>query len=85
MWDRTSSTPPPPLGHADHGHVEVAALDHRLEGRKDLLAGEVAGGAEQHERVGPGRRSVAHAASRLPGSMRRTSSMAPTAGSEYTP
>ena len=33
-------------------NVEVAALDHRLQRRKDLLVGEIAGRAEENERVG---------------------------------
>ncbi len=43
---------PAGLGDADHRHVEMAALDHRLQRRKDLLVREVAGGAEEHQRVG---------------------------------
>ena len=49
---------PAGLGHADHRHVEVAALHHRLQRREDLLVGQVAGGAEEHQRVGVG--SVVH-------------------------
>ncbi len=46
--------------HADHRDVEPAAAGQRLEGREDLLVGEVAGGAEEDEGVGarPGRRSL---------------------------
>jgi hypothetical protein len=43
---------PAGLGHADHGHVEMAAPNHLLEGREDLLVGEVASGAEGHQRIG---------------------------------
>uniref|UniRef100_A0A6J5ZVK3 Unannotated protein n=1 Tax=freshwater metagenome TaxID=449393 RepID=A0A6J5ZVK3_9ZZZZ len=37
--------------HANHGHVEFAVDDHPLQGREDLLVGEVAGGAEYNQRV----------------------------------
>ena len=43
---------PAGLGHADDRHVEVAALHHRLQRREDLLVGEVAGRAEEDQRVG---------------------------------
>src|SRR6185503_19176622 len=43
---------PAGLGDANHGDVEVAASGQRLESGKDLLVGEVAGGPEEHERVG---------------------------------
>ena len=43
---------PAGLGHADDRHVEVAALGHRLQRREDLLVGQIAGRAEEHERVG---------------------------------
>ena len=43
---------PAGLGHADHRHVEVAALDHRLQRREDLLVGEIARGAEEDAGVG---------------------------------
>ena len=39
--------------HADHGEIELAAPGHRLEGRKDLLVGQVAGCTEEDERVCP--------------------------------
>ena len=42
----------PGFGHADDRHVEVAAPDHGLQRREDLLVGQVAGGAEEHQRVG---------------------------------
>ena len=48
---------PARLRHADDRHVEVAALHHRLQRGKDLLVREIAGRAEEHERVGLG---VAH-------------------------
>src|SRR5262245_11494757 len=43
---------PAGLGDADHRDVEVAAAGQSLESWKDLLVGEVAGGSEEHERVG---------------------------------
>ncbi len=43
---------PAGLGDADDRHVEMASLDHRLQSRKDHLVGEVAGGAEEDQRVG---------------------------------
>ncbi len=45
---------PAGLGHADDGHGKVAVLDHRLQRREDLLVGEVAGRAEEHQCVGMG-------------------------------
>ena len=39
-------------GDADHRDVEDAPLRHRIERRKDHLVREVAGDAEQHQRVG---------------------------------
>jgi hypothetical protein len=36
----------------DDRDVEVAVLQHRLQRREDLLVGEVAGGAEEDERIG---------------------------------
>ncbi len=43
---------PASLGHADHRNVEVAALGHRLQRRKDLLVRKVARRPEEHKRVG---------------------------------
>ena len=43
---------PAGLGDADHGNVEMAPLDHRLQGGKDHLVSEIAGRAEEDERVG---------------------------------
>src|SRR5712671_4296321 len=37
--------------HADHWHVQVAALHHCLECRKDFLKRQVAGGAKNHEPI----------------------------------
>ena len=37
--------------HADDRHVKLAAADQRLERREDLLVRQVAGGAEEHERI----------------------------------
>ena len=45
---------PAGLGHADDRHVEVAALDHRLQRRKDLLVSQIARRAEENQRVGMG-------------------------------
>ena len=52
-------------GDADHRHVEHAALRHRIERRKDLLVREVAGDAEQHQRVGPCRAASGARSSQL--------------------
>ena len=38
-------------GHTDHRHVELTALRQRLERRKDLLVGQIAGGAEKDQRI----------------------------------
>ena len=46
---------PARLGDADDRHREVAAADHRLQRREDLLVGQVAGGPEEHQGVGVGR------------------------------
>ena len=43
--------PPARLGHADHRHVQVSALQHGLQRRKDLLVGQIAGGPEEDEGV----------------------------------
>src|SRR5439155_2683104 len=43
---------PSRLGHAHHRNVEAPAADEALERGKDLLVGEVARGAEEHQRVG---------------------------------
>ena len=43
---------PAGLCHADDGHVQMAALHHRLQRREDLLVREVAGRAEEHQRIG---------------------------------
>ena len=43
------------LRDADDRYVQVAALHHRLQRRKDLLVGEIAGGAEEDEGVSLGR------------------------------
>ena len=42
------------LGDADHRHVQAAAFDQRLQRGKDLLVGEIAGGAEEDKHVGTG-------------------------------
>ena len=43
---------PAGLGHADDGHVKVAALDHRLQRREDLLVSQIAGRAEEDQGIG---------------------------------
>jgi hypothetical protein len=43
---------PAGLRHADDRHVEVAALDHRLQRGKDPLACEVTRRAEENEGIG---------------------------------
>ena len=43
---------PTRLGDADHRHMQVAALEHCLQRREDLLVREIAGGAEEDEGVG---------------------------------
>ena len=40
-------------GDADHRLGQRALGDHLVKRRKYLLVGEVAGGAEEHQRVGP--------------------------------
>src|SRR5581483_6018881 len=42
---------PAGFGHANDRHVEMAALDHRLQRRKNFLVGEIAGGAEKNQRI----------------------------------
>src|SRR6516225_11599860 len=42
---------PSGFGHADHGHVEMSPLRHRLQRGKNLLISKVAGGAKENERV----------------------------------
>src|SRR5579885_1634980 len=39
-------------GHADHRHIEAAALDECLQRREDFLVSEVARGAEEDQRAG---------------------------------
>ena len=39
---------------ADHGHAQLAPLEHVVERREDLLVGQVARRAEEHQRVGRG-------------------------------
>ena len=43
---------PPGARDADHRHVEEPAFDHRLQGRIELLVGEIACRAEEDECVG---------------------------------
>src|SRR4029453_4799497 len=38
-------------GHTDHRNVQMAALDHRLQGWKDLLVRKIASGAKEHQSV----------------------------------
>ena len=76
---RSCSQVPARLGDADHRHVEMAAPDHRLQRREDLLVGQVAGGAEEDQRVrarGGHRCSAARRPSR---GGRRTESASPRA------
>ena len=40
------------FGHADDRHVQMTALHHRLERRKDLLVRKVSGRAEEDQRIG---------------------------------
>jgi hypothetical protein len=42
---------PAALGDADDRHRELAAFHHRLQRRKDLLVGKIAGCAEEDQRV----------------------------------
>src|SRR5206468_10328429 len=51
--------------HSDHRHVGPGAADERLEGGEDLLVGQVAGGAEEDQRV-RARPLVAHFFSACP-------------------
>ena len=43
-----------PLGFrdADNGHIHAIARDHRQQRRKDLLVGQIAGGAEKNQGIG---------------------------------
>src|SRR5262249_20745132 len=43
--------------YADDRHTQMASPDHRMQRRKDLLVGEVARGAEEHQGV---RSGIAH-------------------------
>src|SRR5262249_52336963 len=43
---------PAGLGDPDNRNVEVAVARQPLQRGKDLLVGEISGGAEEHERVG---------------------------------
>src|SRR5262249_17444865 len=42
---------PASLGDPDHRHIQVAAPHHRLQGGKNLLVGQVTGGAEEDEGI----------------------------------
>src|SRR5215470_7764754 len=42
---------PSGLGNADHRHVEMAALHHRLKCGKDLLISKVASRAEEYQSI----------------------------------
>ncbi len=55
---------PAGFGDADHRHVETAAPGHRLQGGKNLLVCEIAGRAEEDERVGE---DGAHVRAHVPG------------------
>jgi hypothetical protein len=42
---------PTSLGNTDHRYLEVPSFDHRLQGWKNFLIGEISGGAEEHQSV----------------------------------
>src|SRR5262249_45299476 len=42
---------PSTLGHTNHWNVEMAALDHRLQSRKDLLVREIARRTKENQSV----------------------------------
>jgi hypothetical protein len=42
---------PTRFGDANDRHVEVPALQHRMERWEDFFVGQVAGGAEKHQRI----------------------------------
>src|SRR5882724_9151095 len=43
---------PAGAGHRDDGHIQVTPASHRVQGREDLLVGEVARRPEEDERIG---------------------------------
>jgi hypothetical protein len=43
---------PAGVSHTTDRNVEIAAFDHRLQGRKDLLVSQIAGSTEEYEGVG---------------------------------
>ncbi len=45
---------PAGLGHADDRHLEMAALQHRLQGWKNLLVGQISGGPKENQGIGMG-------------------------------
>ena len=45
---------PAGFGDADHRHIEVATLQHRLQRGKDLLVGEIAGCTKEDQSIGMG-------------------------------
>src|SRR6516162_410993 len=38
-------------GHTDDRHLQAAAFHHGLQGRKDLLVGQVASGSKEHQHI----------------------------------
>ena len=42
---------PAGFGHADDGDIEVSALGHGLQCRKNFLVRQIAGRSEQHPRI----------------------------------
>src|SRR5262249_20464217 len=42
---------PASFGHADDRHIEVSALDHRLQGRKNLLISQIPGRTEKNQSI----------------------------------
>jgi hypothetical protein len=42
---------PSSFGHPDYRDVKVSSLYHGLQGRENLLVSQIAGGAEENERV----------------------------------
>ena len=43
---------PSGLGYANHGYIKMSALHHRLQGRENLLVGQVPGCTEEDQSVG---------------------------------
>jgi hypothetical protein len=45
---------PASAGHTDDRHVQLTTPGHRLQRRKDLLVSQIAGGAEENQRIRTG-------------------------------